>query len=146
MTDFEFVERKPRSAQQRADVADRFFTCDACGRSGFYPNKNYPSPPGGWRQGDAFTLKIVGRSDAGGYLCRDCAGSEVSWKSAAFEDFEQRHADDMWGALIRASRDVRSEDREQVAEFMGLLKAQAAKSGGLSRELPYDPKTIAPED
>lgn len=54
------------------------------------------------------------------------------------QSWAERHADDVWGALYRASHSVEDAD---FSEFIGMLK----KSMGDIGKLPYNPATIEPE-
>lgn len=84
--------------------------------------------------------RIIGVTKDRAPLCNLCYERvvEPDWREAAYTEFYTRHEDDMWGALIRASYTMRGASKAEQVEFMGQLKAQAARSGGLFRRLPYD--------
>ncbi len=123
----------------KGDPDKRFHNCDHCGRTGYYPGKTHPRPPGGWRQGDNFTVRLAGRSASMGWICSGCheKRAEPNWYNDTAKDFYQRHKDDEWGAFIRASHDLKSANKEDVREFLSILKKKI-KTVLASNKLPYD--------
>ena len=112
-------------------TTDRIFPCDYCSKPLFYPTRSSGTPN---------SNHIVGRSYKYGYICADCHGDPVKEERGPIEDaceaFAQAHVDDGWGSLLRAAKDTKG--KEAGVMFFAALKAQAKKSGGLTKKLPYN--------
>ena len=79
-------------------------------------------------------------TDAEALVCNKCheSGADLDWRSAVLEEYRRRHKDDHWGALACIGYSLKGAPREDCAEFIGYLKDEARKAGGLFGKLPYD--------
>lgn len=108
----------------------KYVICSSC-------RKDLPWPSGKQVKNDH---RIVGYTSHRDPICNQCYETkpEPGWKADAFEDFARRHQNAQWGALIRMSYSLKGASREDCAEFMGYLKDEVRKSGGMFGVLPYD--------
>lgn len=85
--------------------------------------------------------RIIGRTFRNEPICNLCYSKspEWDWRSEAARDFAERHKDDNWGVLYQMSHALKGASKEDCSEFMGYLKDEARKAGGLAKKLPYDP-------
>jgi len=86
-------------------------------------------------------IRIIGVTKNRSPICNRCyeRSPEWDWRSEAIRDFQERHKDDNWGVLVRMSYALKGASKEDCSEFMGYLKDEARKAGGLTKRLPYDP-------
>ena len=84
--------------------------------------------------------RIIGQTKNRSPWCNRCyeKSPEWDWRSEAIRDFQECHKDDQWGALIRMSYSLKGAPKEDQIDFMGMLKEQARKSGGVFGKLSYD--------
>lgn len=90
--------------------------------------------------------RIIGRTFRNQPICNVCydRSPESDWRAEAFRDFARKHHGDEWGMLISAATNLHGSPKEDWVELMAMLKAKAKACGGLTKELPYDPRKREP--
>ena len=85
--------------------------------------------------------RIIGLTFRNSPICNRCyeRSPEWDWRAEVFRDFDERHKDDNWHVLLLMAHALKGAPKEDCAEFMGYLKEEARKAGGLTKRLPYDP-------
>lgn len=118
---------------ERLNIAARACACGWSERGG----------RGGKHQGPCHVRECNERSDGDDGVCgyhRALKKNDVEawrdsgrdWRANLFAKFDAKHAHDTWGALVRASHEVRTtEEKRELLEF---LMKQA-----ITKALPYNP-------
>lgn len=112
----------PKTVPQAGQEPERALEqrCHGCGEILPYPKLRDPRPPGN---------RIVGRSNASGYVCRSCyeQGEHFDYRDRAMRDFREAHKDDDWGALMSASYHLANDDDRR--DLLAALRRHARKIG-----------------
>ena len=85
--------------------------------------------------------RIIGRTSRSQPVCNVCHSKspEWDWRDDCYRDFQERHKNDNWGVLIKMSYALKGAPKEDCVEFMGYLKDEMKRRGGIFGKLPYDP-------
>ena len=108
----------------------KYTPCSVC-------HRELPWPTGKQVKNDH---RIIGYTSRREPICNKCyeSGADLDWRSAVLEEYRRRHKDDHWGALACIGYSLKGAPREDCAEFIGYLKDEVRKAGGLFGKLPYD--------
>lgn len=90
--------------------------------------------------------RIIGMTKNRQPICQDCfeKSPEWDWRSEAMKNFAEKHRENNWGVLMRMAHALKGAPKDDKVEFMGYLKDEARKHGGLTKKLPYDPTKREP--